>query len=121
MRKKEGVRRAPQTRSKRKRISGDVIQPVGQGDALVVGFAFGQFFEPGVQITDIRGGLHDRFPVQLQDDPQNPVRAGVLGAHIQNHSLIVGHRFSSHPPPALPPLCREEENPCVKDNPSNRV
>ena len=61
------------------RHAGHIIQPVGQGNTLMVSLALGQLLQTPVEETDVRRGLDHHLPVQLQDDPQHAVGAGVWG------------------------------------------
>ena len=40
---------------------------------------------------DIGGRLDDHFAIELEHDPQHPVGAGVLGAHIEDHRFFGSH------------------------------
>ena len=80
-----------------------IIDAVGQGHNLRIGFRLAGFLDAGVQIPNHRLGLDHDFAVHLQNHAQHPVRRRVLRAHIEDHRLRWadrrfdggGHRYPS--------------------------
>ena len=61
----------------------DIIQPVGVRNDLHVRQAFSQLFHSPMEIAEIRRGFDDPFTIQLEDDPHDTMRAGMLRSHVQ--------------------------------------
>ncbi len=74
----------------------EIVEPVGQRKNLGVGEALGQFFGAAVEVADMRVHARDIFAVQLEDEPQHPMRAGMLRAEVEKHLPGVG-RFAFRP------------------------
>src|SRR5690606_14459556 len=64
-----------------------VVHAVDDGDGLGPGEVLGGLFDAGVQEADFRRRLDDALPLDLQDDPQHAVGAGVVGADAQRHPI----------------------------------
>ncbi len=62
-----------------------IIQPVAHHFGLLVGLGFHIFFDAGMQKADVGNGIDDGFAVQFEQHPQNPMRGGMLRAHVQEH------------------------------------
>ena len=75
-------------------LAGQVVQTVHQGHALVVGAVFAHLFDAPVEEADIGIGLEDELAVQLHQDPQHPVGAGVRGPHVEQHGFGACHGLS---------------------------
>ena len=65
----------------------EVIDAVGERDALRIGLRFAGFFDAGVQIADDRLGFEHDFAVELQNHAQHAVRGRVLRPHVEDHRL----------------------------------
>ena len=74
----------------------EIVEPVRQRKNLGIGEALGQFFGAAVEVADMRVHARDIFAVQLEDEPQHPMRAGVLRAEIEKHFLGI-ERFAFRP------------------------
>src|SRR5215208_2548583 len=61
---------------------GEVVEPVGHGDDGRVHAVLGDLLLAPVQIPHDRVAPHHGLPVELQDQPQEPVHRGVLRAHV---------------------------------------
>ena len=61
----------------------DVIHAVGDGYILIIIQLLAEFLESGVQIPDVRHGIHHGFPFQLQHQAQSGVRGRMLRAKVQ--------------------------------------
>src|SRR5207247_335214 len=48
---------------------------------------FPELLEPGVQVADVGDDANDGLAVELDDEPQHPVRGGVLWAEVDQHVL----------------------------------
>ena len=75
----------------------EVVNAVGVGDIGVPGLALGHFFGAAVVIADVEHGVGDLFAVELEDEADKAVGAGVLGTEIQEHEVRVC-RFPLHAP-----------------------
>jgi hypothetical protein len=75
-------------------LTGQIIHPVHEGQALVVGAVFAQLLNAAVEIADIRFSPDHDLAVQLHQHPENTVGAGVLGAHVQDHDFRLGDGFN---------------------------
>ncbi len=64
-----------------------IIHPVRVGHALLIGAVLHRFLETGVQVADLRDDFDDAFAVQIDDEPQNAVRRGVLRPDVEAHVL----------------------------------
>ena len=53
----------------------------------MVGPVFRQFFHAAMQEAQYRRRLDDALPFQRQNDLEHPMRAGMLGPHVQHHLL----------------------------------
>ena len=65
----------------------EVVNPVGERDALRIGFGFARLFDAGMQVADLGPGREDDFSVELQHHAQNAMRGRVLRTHIEDHRL----------------------------------
>jgi hypothetical protein len=70
---------------------GQVVHPVHQGQALVIGAVLAHLLNAAVEKTDVRVGALDELAVQLHQDPKDPVGAGVGRAHVQQHGFGALH------------------------------
>ena len=59
----------------------------------MIGAALAHLFDAPVEIADVRVGPEDEFAVQLHLHPENPVGAGVLGPHVQDHGFRLRNGF----------------------------
>ena len=55
-------------------------------DKLVKRFHLSDFLLATVQIPEVRGAFHHLFPIELEQQPQYPMRAGMLGPHVNYHA-----------------------------------
>ncbi len=65
-----------------------VVHPVGHDQRLGVGLGLHVLFDAGVQEADIRGQIDDGFAVQLHQQAQHAVGAGMLRPHAEQHVLF---------------------------------
>ncbi len=65
----------------------EIVDAVGERDALRIGLRFAGFFDAGVQVADFGLGLEDDFAIELQHHAQHAVRRRVLRPHIEDHRL----------------------------------
>ena len=62
----------------------EVIQPIRVGDELVVVHVLGDLFVAAMQVADVRRGLGDDLAIELEDEPQHPVRRRVRRPHVED-------------------------------------
>ncbi len=75
----------------------EAMDKVGKEGVITVEEAKGLEFEldvvegidAGVQVPDHRAGLLDGLALQLQHQPQHPVRRRVLGTHVDDDAVVV--------------------------------
>ena len=67
----------------------EIVDAIGVRDVGVPGLTLAHLFRPPVMEPDVRHRVDDLFAVELQGDPQHAVRAGVLGADIEEHEIGV--------------------------------
>ena len=76
---------------------GDVVHAVRVRDALRIRHVLEQLLGPAMEVADDRLGLDDPLAVDLQKDPQHPVRRRMLGTEVLLHSWTsiscCGHRI----------------------------
>ena len=65
----------------------EVVQPVRQGDDRRVHAVLGDLLLAAVQVAHHGIAPHDGLPVELQDEPQEPVHRRVLRPHVHVHGL----------------------------------
>ena len=65
----------------------DVIQTVGVRDELVIGAVLGQLLDPPVEVAHDGSGLDDPLSLQLEDDLQDAMGAGMLRTHVEEQFL----------------------------------
>ncbi len=58
--------------------------------ALDVGELLAGLFHAGVEVADDGFRAEDRLTVELEHDPQDPVRGRVLGPHVDDHGFVFG-------------------------------
>jgi hypothetical protein len=56
--------------------------------ALVIGLGLHILFDAGVQKADVGGQVDDGFAIQLDQQAQHPMRAGMLRPHAEEHILF---------------------------------
>ena len=66
---------------------GEVIEPVRVGHELVVGHVLGDFFVAAMEVADVGHGLGDDLAVELEQDAQHAVGAGVGRPHVERQRL----------------------------------
>ena len=57
--------------------------------ALDPGAELGRLLDAGVQVADHRLEVDDLLALELHDQPQHPVGRGVLGAHVDDHHVVL--------------------------------
>ena len=67
----------------------EVVDAVGVGDVGVPGLALGHLFRAAVMVADVEHAVLDLLAVELQDEADEAVRAGVLGTEVQEHEVRV--------------------------------
>ena len=72
------------------RGGGDVIEPIRIGDEHRVCDVLSDLLGAPVEVADIAIDVLDRLAVELEDNPEHPVRAGVLGPHVDDEFLGAG-------------------------------
>ncbi|MBA7703448.1 hypothetical protein ES703_112234 [subsurface metagenome] len=76
---------------------GQIVEPVGEGDAAAVGALLGQFFDAAVEIAEDGFHIDDDLAVERGAHAEDPVGAGVGGADIEHEGLgLDGYLFSRH-------------------------
>ena len=68
---------------------GQVVHAGHEGDPLDPGPELGRLLDPGVQVADHRLEVDDLLALELDDQPQHPVGGGVLGAHVDDHDVVL--------------------------------
>jgi hypothetical protein len=66
-----------------------VIQPVRVGNELVVGLVLGDLLHPAMEIAQVGRAAHHLLAVELEDEPQDPVRGRVRRSHVDRDDLGV--------------------------------
>ena len=75
-----------------------VVEPVGKGKGLLVCPGLGELFDAAMEVPYEGRRLDDDLAVELEKDPQDPVRGGVLRTHVDGHILFFfRHRRFSLP------------------------
>ena len=74
-----------------------VVDAVGVGDVGVPGLALAHLLGAAVVVADVGHGVDDLLAVQLEDDAQDAVRAGVLRPEVEEHEVGV-FALPLHPP-----------------------
>jgi hypothetical protein len=64
-----------------------VVRPIGHDQGLGVGLGLHVLLDPGVEEADVRDAAHHSLAVELQQETQHAVRAGMLGPHVEQHGL----------------------------------
>src|SRR5690606_29852832 len=67
----------------------EVVGAVAVGDDHLHRAPFRDLFEAAVQVADVRLERQNPLAVNTQQEPQHPVRAGVLGSHV-DEELVLG-------------------------------
>ena len=65
----------------------DVIHPADGAHVLVVVVVLAEFFEPGVQVADVRGDARDAFAIKLHDQAQRGVRGRMLRSDVEDPTV----------------------------------
>jgi len=68
-------------------LPGQIVQAVHQGHAPMVSAVFAHFLDAPVQVADIRVSPQNEFAVQLQQDPEHPVGAGMRRPQVEEHGF----------------------------------
>ena len=68
---------------------GQVVHAGHEGDALDPGAELDRLLDAGVQVADHRLEVDDLLALELDDQPQHPVGGGVLGAHVDDHHVVL--------------------------------
>lgn len=71
----------------------EIVEPIGQRKDLGIGEAFRQFLGTAVEIADMRIHPLDNLAVELKDEPEYPMGAGVLGTEVEKH-FLAAERFA---------------------------
>ena len=66
----------------------EIVGAGDERDALLPRSIFGVLLDARVQITDHGPARHHVLAVQLQDQPEHPVRGGVLRPHVDDHGFL---------------------------------
>ena len=76
----------------------EIVDAVGVGDVGVPGLPLAHLLGAAVVEADVRHRVHDLLAVELQDDAQHAVRAGMLRADVEEHEIRRrrGLRFMPH-------------------------
>ena len=72
-----------------------VVEPVGKGEGLVVRPGLGELFHAAMEVPYEGRGLDDDLAVELKQDPQDPVRGGVLRTHVDGHIFLFFRHYRS--------------------------
>ena len=66
---------------------GEIVQPVGVGDELVVLHVLGDLFIPPVEVADLGSRLGHHLAGEFHDQAQDAMRGGMRGAHVEDQLL----------------------------------
>ena len=75
----------------------EIVDAVGVGDVGVPGLALAHLLGAAVVIADVGDRVDDLLAVELQHDPQDAVRAGVLRAEVEEHEVVVAVGWRQSP------------------------
>jgi hypothetical protein len=64
----------------------EIVNTVGQGDALAVTLCLKLFLDTRVKESNLRAGTQDRFAVEFQQHAQYPMGRRMLRPHVQRHA-----------------------------------
>ena len=78
------------------RHGAQIVEAVGEGDYLRVRAVLADLLQGAVQVADDRVALDDELTVERQHEPKHPVRARVLGAHVQEQLFGSEARCGGH-------------------------
>ena len=66
----------------------EVVDAVGEGGDLGVELGFAGLLDAGVEVADVGGQGDDLLAVDFEDEAEDAVGGGVLGAHVEDHGLV---------------------------------
>ena len=69
-------------------LEGDVVHAGRVGDALPPGLLLHRLLEPGVQIADHGREPDDVLAVEVDDQPEHPVRGGMVRAEVDGEDVL---------------------------------
>ena len=67
---------------------GQVVEGIHVRDRLVVVGVLAELLDAPVEVAQDRVQVHDLFPVDLEDDPQDAMRCRVVRPHVEEHLAI---------------------------------
>ncbi|EGE58077.1 hypothetical protein RHECNPAF_35000134 [Rhizobium etli CNPAF512] len=74
----------------------EIVEPVRQRENLGIGETLRQFFGAAMEVADMRIDALDELAVQFEDEPKNPMGAGVLRTEVEKHFPGI-ERFALRP------------------------
>ncbi len=83
----------------------EVVHAVGVGDVGVPGLPLAHLLGAAVVEADLADQVHDLLAVELEDDPQDAVRAGVVRADVEEHEVEVLAAGAACPSPRAGTAC----------------
>ena len=66
----------------------DVVDPLRVGDALPPRLLLHRLLEAGVQVADHGGDAGDVLAVEVDDEPEDAVRGGVVRAEVDRQDVV---------------------------------
>ena len=69
---------------------GEVVHPLHERDHLPVGLVLAVLLDPGVDVAHDRLQVADDLALEADQQPQHPVRGGVVRPHVDRHQLLLG-------------------------------
>ena len=67
-----------------------IVDAIGEGNDLLVELGLAGLLDAGVQVADVGGAGDDGLAVDLEDETEDAMRRGMLGAHVEDHGLVAG-------------------------------
>ena len=69
-------------------VVGEVVHPLDHRDDLPVGLVLGRLLDSGVDVADDRFDVPHDLALERDEQPQHPVRGGVVGAEVERQELF---------------------------------
>jgi len=65
----------------------EIVDAIGVGNVRMPGLPLTHFLRTSMVKADLRHRVDDFFPVELEDDSQHAMRAGMLGPYVEKHEV----------------------------------